>query len=141
MRNHLNLFVAIFFLTSGITTFAGEMKVKPGKWEFVSTTTMAMMGAPRTHTNTQCLKEAKVSPETMMKEMAQGCELLDSEASSNAMTWKVKCNQDGGEMTGEGSVTSKGDTVEGGMNMQMSFNGQAMDMQVAWQGKHIGSCD
>ena len=106
MRSHL-ISLATILLAITTTTFAGEMKVKPGKWEFQSTTTMAMMGAPRTHTNTQCLKDAKVSPETMMKDMARGCELLDSSASSNAMTWKVKCNQDGGEMTGEGSVTSK----------------------------------
>lgn len=141
MRNYLIFSITSVLLLTCVNTLADEMKVKPGKWEFVSTTTMAMMGAPRSHTNTQCLKEATVSPETLMEDMAKGCELLDSEASSNAMSWKVKCLQDGGEMTGEGSVTSKGDTVEGGMNMKMSFNGQAMDMQVAWSGKHIGSCD
>lgn len=135
--------VAVSLLLSilSINCLAGEMNVKPGKWEFVSTTTMAMMGAPRTHTTTQCLKEAKVSPETLMKDMAQGCELLNSEASSNEMTWQVKCAQEGGEMTGSGQVRSNGNTVDGGMNMKMSFNGQTMDMDVVWNGKHIGQCD
>ena len=119
---------------------AAEMKVKPGQWEFVSTTTMAMMGAPRSHTNTQCLNESGVSPKTLMKDMAQGCELLDSDTSSNSMSWKVRCQQEGGEMTGEGQVSSTGDTLKGGMNMKMSFNGQAMDMSVEWSGRHIGAC-
>ena len=119
---------------------AAEMKVKPGQWEFVSTTTMAMMGAPRSHTNTQCLNESGVSPKTLMKDMAQGCELLDSDTSSNSMSWKVRCQQEGGEITGEGQVSSTGDTLKGGMNMKMSFNGQAMDMSVEWSGRHIGAC-
>ena len=119
---------------------AAEMKVKPGQWEFVSTTTMAMMGAPRSHTSTQCLNESGVSPKTLMKDMAQGCELLDSDTSSNSMSWKVRCQQEGGEMTGEGQVSSTGDTLKGGMNMKMSFNGQAMDMSVEWSGRHIGAC-
>lgn len=141
MRHYLIISFSFALLAMSVDSIAGEMKVKPGKWEFVSTTTMAMMGAPRTHTTNQCLKEAKVSPETLMKDMAQGCELLDSKASSNEMSWKVKCMQEGGEMTGQGNVTSDGDTVKGGMEMQMSFNGQAMDMQVEWSGKHIGRCN
>ena len=56
------------------------------------------------------------------------------------MKWKVSCASEGGEMLGEGNVTSKGDTLSGGMKMSMSFNGQSMDMQVDWLGKHIGSC-
>ena len=141
MRHYLIIAISFALLTLAVNSTAGEMKVKPGKWEFVSTTTMAMMGAPRTHTNNQCLKEATVTPETLMEDMAQGCELLDSKASSNSMSWKVKCMQEGGEMTGQGNVTSNGDTVKGGMEMKMSFNGQAMDMQVEWSGNHIGSCD
>ena len=140
MRHHAFYLAALISLCLTSHVSAVEMKVKPGKWEFVSTTTMAMMGAPRSHTNTQCLSEAGVSPKTLMKDMAQGCELLDSNTSKNSMNWKVRCQQEGGEMTGEGQVSSSGDTLQGGMNMKMSFNGQAMDMSVEWSGKHVGAC-
>ena len=138
-RNAFSLAVLIALFITGNTN-AAEMKVKPGKWEFVSTTTMAMMGAPRSHTNTQCLNETGVSPKTLMKDMAQGCELLDSNTSKDSMNWMVRCQQEGGEMTGEGQVSSTGDTLKGGMNMKMSFNGQAMDMSVEWSGRYVGAC-
>ena len=139
--SHAKISIALVLLLGAVNLSAAEMKVKPGKWEFVSTTNMAMMGAPRSHTNTQCLSESGVSPKTLMKDMAHGCELLDSNTSKSAMNWKVKCQQEGGEMTGEGQVSSTGDTLQGGMNMKMSFNGQAMDMSVEWTGKHVGACD
>ena len=141
MRGLKIFIVMCSLLFSASELIAAEMKVKPGKWEFISTTNMAMMGAPRSHTTTQCLNESGVSPSTLMKDMAQGCELLNSNTSSNSMDWKVKCQQEGGEMTGDGRVSSTGDTLQGGMNMKMSFNGQAMDMSVEWTGKHIGACD
>ena len=137
--NSLLLITALILISANSS--AVDMKVKPGKWEFVSTTTMAMMGAPRSHTSTQCLSESGVSPKTLMKDMTQGCELLDSNTTKNSMSWKVKCQQEGGEMTGEGQVSSTGSSLEGGMNMKMSFNGQAMDMSVEWTGKHIGACE
>lgn len=139
--SHAKISIALVLLLGAVNLSAAEMKVKPGKWEFVSTTNMAMMGAPRSHANTQCLSESGVSPKTLMKDMANGCELLDSNTSKSAMSWKVKCQQEGGEMTGEGQVSSTGDTLQGGMNMKMSFNGQAMDMSVEWTGKHVGACD
>ena len=138
---HAKIWTGLVLFLGAINLSAAEMKVKPGKWEFVSTTNMAMMGAPRSHTNTQCLSESGVSPKTLMKDMAQGCQLLDSNTSKSAMSWTVKCQQEGGEMTGEGQVSSTGDTLQGGMNMKMSFNGQAMDMSVEWTGKHVGACD
>lgn len=141
MRDAIFWVVTLVLLLGAGSLGATEMKVKPGKWEFVSTTTMAMMGAPRSHTNTQCLSESGVSPNTLMKDMAQGCELLDANTSKSAMSWKVRCQQEGGEMTGEGQVSSTGETLQGGMNMKMSFNGQAMDMSVEWAGKHVGACD
>ena len=141
MRGLTTRVVASLLLLVANSANAIDMKVKPGKWEFVSTTTMAMLGAPRTHTATQCLSESGVSPQTLMKDMAQGCELLDSETTKSSMSWKVKCQQEGGEMTGNGQVSSTGNTLEGGMNMKMSFNGQAMDMSVEWSGKHLGACE
>ena len=138
---HAKIWTGLVLFLGAINLSAAEMKVKPGKWEFVSTTNMAMMGAPRSHTNTQCLNESGVSPKTLMKDMAQGCQLLDSNTSKSSMSWKVQCQQEGGEMTGEGQVSSTGDTLQGGMNMKMSFNGQAMDMSVEWTGKHVGACD
>ena len=135
-----SLLFTIILLVSVSNTFAEGLKIKPGKWEFISTTTMVGMGAPRQHTNTECLKDAELRPEKMMKDMNQGCQLSDTKTSSSNASWKVTCDNQGGQMVGEGQVASKGDTLTGGMDMSMSVNGQSMNMKIDWVGKHVGDC-
>lgn len=119
---------------------AAEMKIKTGEWEFSSQTSMPGQGGAREHVNKQCLKEATITPETLMKDMKQDCQLLDSNSSGSSMSWKVSCSSQGGEMIGEGNVTGSGETLKGGMKMAMTFNGQTMNMAVSWDGKYVGPC-
>lgn len=127
------------FLLLG-SAHAGDMQIKTGQWEFRSKTSMPTQGGPREHVNKQCLKEATITPETLMKDMQQDCQLFESTSAANSMSWKVSCSSGGGDMTGEGKVMGSGETLKGGMTMTMSFNGQTMNMDVSWDGKYIGPC-
>ena len=128
----------VLFLAGSVD--AAGMKIKTGEWEFQSQTSMPGQSGPREHVNKQCLKEETITPQTLMKDMKQDCQLLDANSSGNSMSWKVSCANNGGEMTGEGNVTGSGETLKGGMKMTMIFNGQTMNMAVSWDGKYIGPC-
>jgi hypothetical protein len=119
---------------------AAGMEIKPGQWEFRSQTSMPVQGGIRENVNKQCLKDATVTPQTLMKDMQQGCELLDSKGTANSLSWKVSCSGGGGDMTGEGNVTGSDETLQGGMKMVVSYNGQKMNMAVSWDGKYVGPC-
>lgn len=131
--------IAVFALLC--SPYAAAMKIKPGKWEFRSTTSMASPGGPREHVKTQCITDPTMTPDTLMQDMEQGCRLLESNSDGDSMSWKVNCANAGGEMTGVGNVTSSGDKLKGGMKMSMSFNGQDMHMDMTWDGTHLGACD
>ncbi len=119
---------------------AAGMQIKTGEWEFRSQTSMPGQNVARDHVDKQCLKDETITPEVMMKGMQQGCELSDFDSTAHSMSWKVQCSNKGGEMTGAGNVSGSGETLKGGMEMAMTFNGQTMNMAVSWDGKYIGPC-
>lgn len=119
---------------------AADMMIKPGEWEFRSKTSLPTPGGPQERVNRRCFADATISPETMMKDMQQGCRFLESDSDGSSMSWKVSCSNSGGEMSGVGNVTVSGDTLTGGMKMAMSFNGQQMNMELSWDGKYLGPC-
>ncbi|MFT4560489.1 MAG: hypothetical protein ACI9BW_000223 [Gammaproteobacteria bacterium] len=121
-------------------TGALAMKIKPGKWEFRSTNSMHGAGAAQEQVDQQCISDPVMRPDTLMKDMNNGCQLLDTEDATDSMSWKVTCSNAGGEMSGSGNVRREGDGLVGGMQMTMSFNGQKMDMRVGWTGKYLGPC-
>ncbi|MDA0822624.1 MAG: DUF3617 family protein [Proteobacteria bacterium] len=121
-------------------TGALAMKIKPGNWEFRSTNSMHGANAAQEQVGEQCINDPVLKPDTLMKEMNNGCRLTDSQDGTDAMSWKVSCSNEGGEMTGNGNVRREGDGIVGGMEMTMSFKGQTMNMNVGWTGKYLGPC-
>ncbi len=79
---------------------ADGMEVKPGKWEFKTTSQSPMAPAPKTQVETHCVTESKVDPATFMRN-SNGCQLSDAQASSSSMSWKMACKAHGGQMTGD----------------------------------------
>ena len=119
---------------------ADGMEVKPGKWEFKTTSQSPMAPAPKTQVETHCVTESKLDPATFMRN-SNGCRLSDTQASSSSMSWKMACKAHGGQMTGDASFRSTGTTLSGTMKMAMSFQGQKMSFEQQWEGKHLGPCD
>ena len=110
---------------------AADMTIKPGKWEFRSTTTMPSFNAPREHVNQECFTDSTISPQRLMKDMEQGCQLLNGESDKQSMSWQVSCSQQGINMTGTGKVRTSGETLDGSMHMAMHANGQEMNIEMA----------
>lgn len=141
MKLVLNVAVALVVALFAGVACADGMNIKPGKWEFRSQSSLPGAGGTQKHTNTQCITEEQLKPETMMQDMQQGCELLESKVDGDTMTWKVHCNNPGGEMTGVGHVSGSNETISGGMEMTMSFSGQQMNMNMSWDGSYVGACE
>jgi hypothetical protein len=57
------------------------------------------------------------------------------------MKWSFDCPVEGGTSHGEWEATSGGDTVVGKGLITVSFQGQAMEMTMNWEGKRIGDCE
>ena len=120
---------------------ASAITIKPGKWEFRSTSSMQGTGAPREQVNQQCLSDAEVKPSTLMQDMSGGCELINPKSDRDSMSWTIQCAGPTGQMSGTGNVRRDGDKLVGGMQMTMAFNGQSMNMNVKWIGTFLGAWD
>ena len=122
--------------------FGSEPRIKPGKWEFMTTTTMPMMPQPQTRTNTECITEEQADP---LKEMTgdSSCTIKDKSVTGSTLKWKMSCKDPhgGAAMDGSGELTSQDNTVEGAMEMTMQMGGQSMTLKTAWKGKRLGDCD
>jgi hypothetical protein len=116
---------AVVLVCAGTALAAGP-KLKPGKWEFVTTSKMPMMPQPRTETSTDCITEENVDP---------------TEQFVDTMKWAMECRTGEGVMNGTGRLTANGTTANGGMEMKFSAQGMDMTIETEWKGKRIGDCD
>jgi len=122
-------------------TWADGIPVEPGLWEMSSTVNMPMMSQPRVTTTTECMKESEISMDDMGGEdMDPNCQFEMAQIDGNTMKWSFDCPVEGGTSHGEWEATSGGDSVTGNGVITMSFQGQAMEMTMSWQGKRIGDC-
>ena len=131
----------------GIALFAAPvaqadgLPVEPGLWEMTSTMVMPMLPQPRVTNVTECMTESEISMDDMNGEdMDPGCTFEMAPIEGNTMKWSFDCPVEGGTSHGEWEATSGGDTVSGKGLITMSFQGQVMEMSMAWDGKRIGDC-
>lgn len=140
IKRFLTLGLCSSLLFSTATIADNAISIEPGMWEMTSKMTSPMTPQPRVQTVNECMTDSEVGPQDLIPEEGGDCTVTDSKVSGNSMTWSLTCNTPGGAMTGNGSFTSKGNSGHGNMKMNMSFEGQSFNMEVAWEGKRIGSC-
>ncbi|HDP24790.1 MAG TPA: DUF3617 family protein [Deltaproteobacteria bacterium] len=139
MVNKMCMLVVVFFITLCLSTaFAAGPNMNPGKWEITTQTEMAgmPMSMPAV-THTQCITGDELIPQS--QEANQECQVSDIKFSGDTVTWKIVCSGQNGRMEGTGSVTYRGDTMEGTMDMIIS--GANMQVTNKISGKRIGNCD
>ena len=135
-----SIILGILFLTAP-AAWADGIPVEPGLWEMSSTMNMPMMPQPRVTTATECMKESEISMDDMGGEdMDPNCQFEMAQVDGNTMKWSVDCPVEGGTSHGEWEATSTGDSVTGDGLVTISFQGQAMEMTMSWEGKRIGGC-
>lgn len=121
--------------------FAEGLPVEPGLWEITSTMTMPMLPEPRVNTISECLEKNEISMDDMGGEgMDPDCTFQAAQVKGNTMTWSFDCPVEGGNSHGEWQAVSSGDSVTGGGSMTMTFQGQTMEMTMAWEGRRVGDC-
>ncbi len=121
-----------------LSALTQEPDIKPGLWEFTTVTEMegvpGMNPPPQTHQ--QCVTMDMLVPES--DAASHECEISDMTVEGGTVSWKIVCGGQTGGMEGTGTVTYKGDTMEG--TMDMTITGAGMKVKNTITGKRIGDC-
>jgi hypothetical protein len=131
---------ALVLLLLTTAALAEGPTLKPGKWEFVTTSKMPMLPEPRTETSTECITEEDADPAKHLVD-EEDCTLKERKTQGDTLKWTVECRTDEGSMSGNGHLTANGTTANGGMEMKVSAEGMEMTIETDWKGKRIGDCD
>ena len=138
-----SLLVALVISSAGAEVLADDgPTLKPGKWEFTTTTEVPMLPEPKTTTKTECVKEEKTDPLAAFSK-TEDCKVTDRTVKGNSMKWKVECGkgEDAPKVKGSGELTAGDTKVEGKMEMISNLGGQEMKFKSSWTGKRLGDCD
>jgi hypothetical protein len=133
------LLILVATVGSPVATAGDVVKVKPGLWESTMTMESSFMPGMPPQTTRECIRESTYDIRKLMD--GQGdCRITGTSSEGSTLRWQLACDMDGQSMTGQGQMTSHGDRLEGYMTMNMSFQGQSMDMKTSWKGKRVGDC-
>jgi hypothetical protein len=138
---HYQLLVALI-LSMPTLCIADTLSVEPGMWRMSMTMEMSMMPQPQVRNFEECITKDEMTPEDFsISEDDSGCAYGVPEIKDNTATWTISCPNGAGQMQGQWSITSMGDSIEGVGHFDMEMQGQAVDVNMHWQGNRVGECD
>lgn len=137
MRNPAIAIALGSFLIASVA-LADALPVKPGLWESTVTTTNPMTGT-QTQVNTECLKDEKWDPKSMLED-TEGCEIAESTLNGNTLSFTMTCNVQGAKGTMKGNYSTQGDSGVGNMTINMSFGGQSMVIESSYTSRRLEDC-
>jgi hypothetical protein len=127
------VFVASLFLFS--CTVQKGPNMKEGMWEVTMRMEVSGMQMPP-QTYTQCLSPKEAVPQPRQKESAQECKTVKQDVTGDTVTWKVECKTKEGIAVSDGTITYKGDTMQGTITMAQG----SMKATQHLSGRWIGPC-
>ncbi len=137
-----NVAIILFILVAlGIVCCSSGPNMKEGKWQITSE--ISMKGIPMkmpAMSHEQCLTKKDMIPQNGQKDQGE-CTISDQKTSGDSVSWKVTCKNANVESTSDGTITYKGDTFNGIINMTMSGGPMTMTGTTTITGKYLGSCD
>lgn len=135
------ILLMLFCLMTSYHVFAENSElpdIKEGLWELTSTAEISEM-PPMTTTSEQCMsKKNALDPREMLKN--QNCEISNMVIDLNTAKWKMRCSQQGMEMTGNGSINYQYESMSGTFNMAMQSEAGTMKIVTEIIGRYIGAC-
>jgi len=139
---HRRTLIPVALLAAVLDVRAEGIPVEPGLWEMTSTMNMPMLPQPQTHSMTECIDQGEISMDDVgTQDMDPNCTFGVAQVDGNTMSWSFDCPVEGGGTShGEWQATSHGNRVEGSGKITMAMQGQAMEMNMTWQGKRVGDC-
>ncbi len=136
-------FVLALLLFAMMESVAAEMEVpdvKEGMWEITSQ--MEMPGMPMAVPSViskQCYTKQSMKPENILRN--NHCTMQKMDLRDNSVSWQMRCQQQGMQMTGTGNIDYQHTSFSGNFNMKMSgANQPAMQMNTRLKGRYIGPC-
>ncbi len=135
-RKCLLLILCMVIVVPMGTVWAGP-RMNPGTWEITTRTQMAGMPTQALK-HVQCITADDLVP--VSQDANQECQVTDIVYKGNTVSWKMSCGDESGGMTGTGSVTYKGNSMNGVMDMTVSGGG-TMRVKNTITGRRIGDCD
>ncbi len=142
MQKKLMLGLALTMACS--TAFAeNSLTMKPGYWKSKSTHTGLMGTQPMSREDSECVTPEKAifSAEKLVKEMGEGCKVLQSKTSGNELTFSASCEQQGMSSVLTGNYVKDSDEkLHGTMDMEVSFSGQKQKMSFQFESQRVGDC-
>ncbi|CAM3561725.1 MULTISPECIES: DUF3617 domain-containing protein [Halomonas] len=127
-----------------MVALAETPNVKPGEWEFVSTTSISgEMDIPdQTETERQCITQEELEgSEFGFIEEEEGCELLDENMTADGLTYSMVCRAEGGEATIDGEMRFMGELIEGSVDILTQSPMGELSMNTVIEGEHVGECE
>lgn len=131
----ISLIIVSLFMFSG-TVLAGGPDFKEGLWEI--TMQMEMSGMPMQmppQKFSQCITKDNNIP--MKKEEDKNCKIESKKISGNTISYKVVCKEKDGTYVTTGTITYKGDTFTGNIEVKTP---DGMQMKQKMSGKWTGKC-
>ncbi|HKL25627.1 MAG TPA: DUF3617 family protein [Desulfuromonadales bacterium] len=111
MRGYLASLLLLAFMLIPSAALA-EPNVREGLYEIETTTEMPGMGFTMPAVPfSQCITKEDIIPR--QQPAGQDCELLESRIECDTVTWKMRCQSEGGPITSTGRLIYHGDSFEG----------------------------
>lgn len=117
--------------------------IKEGLWEFsfksdIAAQPNSMPGIA--YTSQHCLnRQTAADPHTILQN--NQCEILNLNQQATQVTWNMRCQQQGIQMTGDGKVNYSHESFNGTFNMTMQGEGAgALTITTQTTGRYVGNC-
>lgn len=128
------LFAAAIIMVLAATAFA-TVNITEGSWEMTAVTEMKGMPfkiPPIKYT--VCLTKDNLNPQK--QEKSQDCTIISQKTVGNTYSWVSECNTKEGLVKSNGSITYKGSTLDGVINV--TTKGTVMSQTLS--GRRTGAC-
>ena len=135
MVKRLSFGICLGLLSLCSTVYAGSgLNMQDGMWEITSQVKMQGMAIPPM-TFSQCITKDNAVPQT--NSPGQGdCKVSDMKTIGSTVSWSVVCDEQAGNMKGNGKITYHGDRFEG----EMTTEHMGMVMVTEMSGRRTGPC-
>jgi hypothetical protein len=143
MKNHLLSACLCLLLSQSATAESSLPDIKEGLWELSFQSQITALPTPMpsvAYTSEQCLsKKTAADPQTLLQN--NHCEISNLNQQADRVTWQMRCQQQGIEMTGDGNVSYQHESFSGTFNMNMQGEGAgAMKITTQTTGRYLGMC-
>ncbi len=128
--------IAVMVVMTCLSVSAGAIDFKEGNWQIEMQTEIAGMPMQMpSMTIEQCLSKNEMVP-TQQGQDGSECKITEQSIKGNTVRWRVECP----DSTGRGSITYKGKSFDGKIELEMRGQTGGMKMTNLMKGTYKGVC-